>query len=297
MCAKRQALGKGLNALLSDSSTDITGENPVPLNTTAEIPISLIEANPYQPREQFEEVMLEELVESIKLYGVIQPVTVRKIGHGKYQLISGERRTRAAIRAGLDKIPAFVRVANDQGMLEMSLSENLMREDLNAIEISIGYKRLIDECGLKQDDVAKRIGKNRTTVTNYLRLLKLPDEIQLALRDRKISMGHARCLININNKENQLGILHNILENDLSVREIEELVKENKGSKSSVRQKNRVEKPPPNKLYESWSEKLTDFYQTTVRIKQGKGSRGQIIINFKSEQDLLRITSVIKKEL
>jgi ParB family chromosome partitioning protein len=215
MNAKKQGLGRGLNALLENTETDITGKNAPPLFSVAEIPISDIEANPFQPRENFNDKELDELVESIKVHGLIQPVTVRKMGYGKYQLISGERRTRAAIRAGLEKIPAYIRVADDQGMLEMSLIENIHRENLNAIEIAISYKRLIEECNLKHEDVATRIGKDRSTVTNYLRLLKLPVEIQVAIRDQQISMGHARCLIGIEEPEVQLHLLKLIIEEDL----------------------------------------------------------------------------------
>jgi ParB family chromosome partitioning protein len=297
MSAKRQALGKGLNALLADSNTDVTGRNPVPLNNVAEIPINEIEANPFQPRETFRDEELEELVESIKVHGIIQPVTVRKVGRGKYQLISGERRTRAAIRAGLTMIPAYVRVADDQGMLEMSLIENIHRENLNAIEIAISYKRLLEECKLKQEEVAQRIGKNRTTVTNYLRLLKLPDEIQLALRDTQISMGHARSLITIEDKEVQLNLLDIILKEDLSVREVEELVKQ---GKEEISERNEKENPQGKGKetkpdYSVWEKSFSEIYMTNVKIRSKKQGKGELVIPFASEEELKRIAELLSK--
>ncbi|MBL6963440.1 MAG: ParB/RepB/Spo0J family partition protein [Bacteroidetes bacterium] len=298
MNAKRQALGKGLNALLADSNTDITGKNPVPLNNIAEIPINEIEANPFQPREAFNDADLEELVESIKVHGIIQPVTVRKIGRGKYQLISGERRIRASIRAGLKSIPAYVRIADDQGMLEMSLIENIHRENLNAIEIGISYKRLIEECDLKQEELAARIGKNRTTVTNYLRLLKLPEEIQLALRDNKLSMGHARSLITIDDKDHQLAILDIIIKEDLSVREVEELVKQDKSDviQRTDTQESKVNTRSQQVEYTQWEKKFSDIYLTKVKIKPKKDGRGEVVIPFRSEEELERIASLISKK-
>ncbi|MFC2114275.1 ParB/RepB/Spo0J family partition protein [Bacteroidota bacterium] len=297
MSAKRQALGKGLNALLADSNTDITGRNPVPLNNVAEIPINEIEANPFQPREAFRDEELEELVDSIKIHGIIQPVTVRKIGRGKYQLIAGERRTRAAIRAGLTHIPAYVRVADDQGMLEMSLIENIHRENLNAIEIAISYKRLIEECTLTQEEVANRIGKNRTTVTNFLRLLKLPDEIQLALRDNLISMGHARSLITIEDKENQLSILALILKEELSVREVEEIVKNGReGMKSKAG--STVNLPAQKKqtlAFQELENRFSKLVKGKVRIKAKSKGKGEIIIPFNTEKELEEIASFFSK--
>lgn len=293
MSTKRKALGKGLNALLSDASTDITAKKPVPLNNVSEIPINEIEANPFQPREDFEEEELEELVESIKVHGIIQPVTVRKIGYGKYQLISGERRTRAAIRSGLEKIPAYVRVANDQGMLEMALIENIHREDLNPIEIAISYKRLIEECSLVQEDVAKRIGKNRTTVTNYMRLLKLPNEVQLALRKNKITMGHARSLINIEDPEKQLELLLKIIQDNLSVRDAESLAKDAKTIKKNVKPKTTDKEE--RKDYSSFEERFRKAYNTPVKIKTKRGGKGELVIPFNSEEDLHNILSILEK--
>jgi len=294
MAGKRQALGKGLNALLTDATTDVSGRNPVPINAVAEIDINDIEANPFQPREKFDENELEELVDSIKMHGVIQPVTVRKIGYGKYQLISGERRTRASIRAGLKKIPAYVRVADDQAMLEMSLIENIHREDLNSIEIAISYKRLIEECNLIQEDVAKRIGKNRTTVTNYLRLLKLPEEVQLALKDKKISMGHARSIINIDDKGRQIDILNKIIEHELSVRETEELAKDFKEFEEDKKDNQKFRSKQENQ-FKNWEHHLSEIYGTKVKIRDKKEGKGEIIISFNSEDELKKITSLIKE--
>lgn len=294
MNAKKQGLGRGLNALLENADTDITGRNPVPLFNVADIPINQIEANPFQPRESFSDTDLEELTESIKTHGIIQPITVRKIGYEKYQLISGERRTRAAIRAGLDKIPAYIRLADDQGMLEMSLIENIHRENLNAIEIAISYKRLIEECHLKHEEVALRIGKERSTVSNYLRLLKLPEEIQIAIRDSKISMGHARSLINIEDENIQINIFKTIVEEDLSVREVEELVKHTKAElfndKPSVNSKSKFEKP--EKVI-NWENILKEKFNSTLKIKINKKGRGEIVIPFSSEEDLEKIANII----
>jgi len=294
MNAKKQGLGRGLNALLENADTDITGRNPVPLFNVADIPINQIEANPFQPRESFSDTDLEELTESIKTHGIIQPITVRKIGYEKYQLISGERRTRAAIRAGLDKIPAYIRLADDQGMLEMSLIENIHRENLNAIEIAISYKRLIEECHLKHEEVALRIGKERSTVSNYLRLLKLPEEIQIAIRDSKISMGHARSLINIEDENIQINIFKTIVEEDLSVREVEELVKHTKAElfndRPSVNSKSKFEKP--EKVI-NWENILKEKFNSTLKIKINKKGRGEIVIPFSSEEDLEKIANII----
>ncbi|MFN5885639.1 MAG: ParB/RepB/Spo0J family partition protein, partial [Bacteroidota bacterium] len=231
MNIKRNALGRGLSALLQDATTDITttaGET-APVNAVSEILISQIQANPFQPRTDFEEEALNELAESIRIHGVIQPITVRKMGYDSYQIISGERRTRASLLAGLSKIPAYVRVANDQEMLEMALIENIQREELNPIEIALSYKRLIDECSLKQEEVAGRVSKNRTTVSNFLRLLKLPDNIQLALKEGKITMGHARAIISLDDPLKQQGVFEYMLNHDLSVRDVEGLVRDANG--------------------------------------------------------------------
>ena len=219
---RKNALGRGLNALLKDSAyfTEQGAINPL-----RAIPISQVEVNPLQPRKDFNPATLQELSESIKVHGVIQPLTVRQFGSNKYQLIAGERRLQAAKRAGLQQVPAYIRTANDQQMLEMALVENIQRENLNPIEIALSYQRLLTECSIKQETLGSRVGKNRATVNNYLRLLKLPPDIQIALRDQKISMGHARALINVKTTAAQLGILQEIIQQDLSVRKVEELAR------------------------------------------------------------------------
>ena len=216
MSKRKNVLGKGLKSLLEDASTNLSSEQEVQttletsLGSVANIKLDAIEVNPFQPRLTFDEKKLKELSNSISIHGVVQPITVRKLNTNKYQLIIGERRLRAAKMANLQEIPAYIRLANDQEMLEIALIENTQREDLNAIEIGINYKRLIDECSLNQETLAKRIGKDRTTVTNYLRLLKLPPEIQLAIKENRISMGHARALISLENIDQQLAIYKEI---------------------------------------------------------------------------------------
>lgn len=289
---KRNALGKGLTALLQDAKTDVSGKNPVPVNAIAEINVSEIEANPFQPRLEFDEAALEELAESIRMHGIIQPVTVRKVGYGKYELISGERRTRAAIRAGLKTIPAFVRLANDQGMLEMALIENIHRENLNSIEIALSYQRLLEECKLKQEELADRVGKNRSTVTNYLRLLKLPEEIQIALRDNQISMGHARPLINVDSKDLQLEILDEIIDNELSVRKVEELVKQKSAEPKPKKEKAVV---TADESYKVWEHKLSQLYDAKVKLKLKKNGKGELVIPFSSEADLKKLAGQLEK--
>src|SRR4051812_5949626 len=223
---KKKALGRGLSALLSDTpEVGKFEEAPAPTGNMNELPIGDIEVNPFQPRQHFDQDALRELAESITVHGIIQPITVRKLARNQYQLISGERRFQAARLAGLKAIPAFVRSADDQQMLEMSLIENIQRENLNPIEIALSYQRLLTECNLKQDELGERVGKNRTTVTNYLRLLKLPPDIQIALRDNKLSMGHARAIINVEDPGAQLLIFTRTVKEDLSVRQVEELAR------------------------------------------------------------------------
>jgi ParB family chromosome partitioning protein len=242
---KKPALGRGLSALLENAKTDITtkqtGDATPVVGSIAIIRIKDIETNPFQPRTNFEEIALQELSDSIKQHGIIQPITVRKLGYDKYQLISGERRFRASQLAQLTEIPAYIRVANDQAMLEMGLIENIQREDLDPIEISLSYKRLIDECNITQEQLGEKVNKQRSTVTNFLRLLKLPAVIQKAVRDKDISMGHARALLSIENEDKQLAIFAMAVENELSVRQIEELAR---GEKLQFKPKTtRVEKP------------------------------------------------------
>lgn len=280
---KKRALGRGLSALLESESNEsaIATVSPSSTATTGGIsliPIEQIEANPFQPRSRFEDVPLKELTDSIKQHGVIQPITIRRMSKDKYQLISGERRLKASTLAGLTEIPAYIRVANDQAMLEMALIENTHREDLDAIEIAIGYQRLIEECNLTQEELSEKVGKDRTTVTNYLRLLKLPPVIQLAIREKKITMGHARALINIDNPAGQLSVFDKILDESMSVRDTESMAKEAKSSfpKSSKNKKS---------LDDSKLERdLSTYFDTKVKVARTGPGKGKLIISFKSEE-------------
>lgn len=290
MVKKKAALGRGLSALLENAETDITSREARPVGGISLISLDEIEANPFQPRTEFGKTELEELASSIEVHGVIQPITVRKMGYDKYQLISGERRTRAAMMAGLSKIPAYVRVANDQEMLEMALIENIQRSDLNAIEVAMSYKRLLEECSLKQEELGERVGKDRTTVNNYLRLLRLPDEIQVGIKEGKISMGHARAMINMDDIAEQMDLFHQIIEDNLSVRAVETLVKERKSNgKSHIPVMGTDWDPEIDKIRETFSEKL----KTAVHLKHGGTGKGKLIISYKNMQDLERILGLL----
>ncbi len=294
---RKNALGRGLSALLENANTDITNTAPEakPANSTSEILISQIQANPFQPRTEFEETALQELAESIKVHGVIQPITVRKMGYDMYQIISGERRTRASILAGLSKIPAYIRVANDQEMLEMALIENIQREELNPIEIALSYKRLMEECSLKQDEVGDRVGKNRSTVTNYLRLLKLPDSVQLALKEGKITMGHARAIINIDDAKKQEWMLEQMLANELSVRHVENLVREEQ-QKAEVKPSKPAAKAPKTEAFQQVQHQLSERFNSKISIKADDKGRGSIKITFRSQADFQRIVDLIQPD-
>ena len=289
---RKNALGRGLGALLEDSPSM---DKNIPLSepqvgSTNEIALSEIEVNPFQPRTHFDEEALGELADSIKVQGIIQPITVRKLAKNKYQLISGERRYQASKLAGIDAIPAYVRTADDQQMLEMALIENIQRENLNAIEIALSYQRLLSECDLKQEELGDRVGKNRTTVNNYLRLLKLPPDIQAALRDKRISMGHARALINIENVDLQLDIFKKIIEQDLSVRKVEELVRSMGQKPKEV--KKVEETPGAGKEIADLQVKLASHFGTRVQVKSD-GKKGEIKIPFLSVEDLNRILDIL----
>lgn len=290
MTKKKAALGRGLSALLENAETDITSREHRPVGTVSQIPLNEVEANPFQPRTEFGQKELEELAASIGVHGVIQPITVRKMGYDKYQLISGERRTRAAIIAGLTKIPAYVRVANDQEMLEMALIENIQRADLNAIEVAMSYKRLLEECDLKQEELGDRVGKDRTTVNNYLRLLKLPDEIQIGIREGRISMGHARAMISMDDIAEQLELYHQIIDESLSVRSVENLVKDKKsGTRTGLTINGTDWDPEIDKIRDVLSNKLT----AAVHMKHNPSGKGKLIISYKSMKDLERILGLI----
>ncbi|NUM32347.1 MAG: ParB/RepB/Spo0J family partition protein [Bacteroidetes bacterium] len=294
---KRNALGRGLSALLESADTDISKFEAKTLNSVANVPISQIEANPFQPRNDFNEENINELAESIKVHGVIQPITVRKIAFEKYQIISGERRTRASLIAGLTEIPAYIRVANDQEMLEMAIIENIQREELNPIEIAIGYKRLLEECDLKQEELGERVGKNRTTINNFLRLLKLPDEIQIGVRENKLSMGHARALINVENKDWQTEIYHRTITGGLSVRAVENLVKQ--GSPKIKKEKKTVddikfddEPLPVSKHFsefKNFGEMISRKFNAKVEIQPLGGEKGNILIEFENRDHFKEI--------
>ncbi len=293
---KKPALGRGLSALLENAKTDITtkhlGENSPQVGSVAMIRIKNIETNPFQPRTNFEENALQELSDSIKQHGIIQPITLRKLGYDNYQLISGERRFRASQLAGLHEIPAYVRIANDQAMLEMALVENIQREDLDPIEVALSYKRLIDECDLTQEGLSEKVGKQRSTVTNFLRLLKLSAPIQKAIRDREITMGHAKALINIDNDDRQLAIFALCLEQDLSVRQIEDLAR---GEKLKFTPKVvRVERPLSieDKIV---SKKLEKLFNKSYSFKR-KGKSGSLTLRFKNDKELNRILSYFEIE-
>ena len=296
--SKKKALGRGLSALLSDTPSDDRLEVDVasPANRNSggvnEISIDEIETNPFQPRQYFNEDALNELADSIKVHGIIQPITVRRLAHNQYQLISGERRFQASKRAGLSAIPAYVRSADDQQMLEMALIENIQRENLNPIEISLSYQRLISECSLKQEELGERVGKNRSTVTNYLRLLKLPPDIQIALRDNKISMGHARAIINVDNSDSQLFIFKKTLSEDLSVRKVEELARELMTRKSEPAKEKPESAGAPKEIFQLQS-RLSSHFGTKVSVKSD-GKKGDIRVPFVSVEDLNRILDILK---
>lgn len=292
---KRKALGRGLEAILQSPETDITAvdiSGNYVAGAIAELDISKIEANPFQPRSDFDEILLKELADSITVQGVIQPVTVRKLGFEKYQLIAGERRIRASKLAGIDRIPAYIRVANDEQMLEMALIENIHRQDLNAIEVAISYTRLIDECKLTQEKLSERLGKNRSTIANFLRLLKLPPEVQIALRDDIISMGHARALITIKEEETQMKILKKIIVEGLNVRQIEEIVRQ-LSSKKMVNEKNTTKASLPVK-YKQTPAELSLKFSSKVSLKRNNNGNGNIVISFNNDEDLDRILNIIK---
>lgn len=292
---KKRVLGKGLGALLGSAETDITS-NDISGNfvagAIAEIPLPQIEANPFQPRDQFDQEALEELCQSIKQQGIITPITVRKMGYNQYQLISGERRFRASQMAGLTNIPAYIRIANDQEMLEMALIENIQRKDLNAIEVSIGFQRLIEECSLTQEALSQRVGKDRSTITNYLRLLKLPGEIQAAVKNGKISMGHARALISLDNPEQQLMVYTEIIENSLSVRQVEEMVRDSADRPAPKKSKKQAA-PEREASTDEIEKMIADKLNTEVKLKVSAKGKGSLTITFRSKEDLERIMHAI----
>jgi ParB family chromosome partitioning protein len=300
---KKAALGKGLSAILESPETDITSKDisgNYVVGAVANIKTKFIEANPFQPRDNFDEEALKELADSIKQQGIIQPLTVRKLGYDKYQLISGERRLRAAKIAGLDEVPTYIRVANDEQMLEMALVENIQREDLNAIEVAISYQRLMEECSLNKEQLGEVVGKNRTTVTNYLRLLKLPAEVQAAVQEDKVTMGQVKPLINLKEEQMQIELLHEIIENTLSSRKIEARVKEiNEGIRSQDAESGSAPKKKTHELpekYIEWRDNLANKLETGIKLNRNNKGKGSLVIAFDSDEELERIVSMIDKQ-
>lgn len=292
MVAKKNALGRGLGALI-DASGEEAREIIDAVAAANEIPVDAIEVNPFQPRTHFDEEALEELVTSIKELGIIQPLTVRKSGENKFQLITGERRLRAATKAGLKKVPAFIRDANDDNMLELALVENIQREDLDPIEVALSYQRLIDEVNLTQETLGDRVGKKRATVTNYLRLLKLPADIQAAIKVKQLSMGQAKALITIEDPKIQLSVFKKVVEQGLSVRQVEALVASMKKGDSGVGNTPNI--PKSNVRYDELRSRLSDILGSSIDFKTNNKGAGKIVISFDSEEDLQRIVSMLDK--
>jgi ParB family transcriptional regulator, chromosome partitioning protein len=295
--AKKNSLGRGLGALIDPNDDQIQVQtHSVKMSGVAEVAIEDIDANPYQPRTIFDEETLEELASSIKEIGIIQPITVRRSNNGRYQIITGERRLRASKMAGLNRIPSYLREANDQNLLEMALVENIQREDLDAIEVAISYQRLINECELTQELLSQRVGKKRATVSNYLRLLRLPAEIQLGIKDKKVSMGHARTLVNIEDPKEQLRIYKKILEQELSVRKVEELVR-NLSRKLEAKEDANLQGIPNNRVrdYEALKNHLQTFFNANVEFKRDNNGKGRIVIPFKTDDELERIIAIFDK--
>ncbi|WP_102407154.1 ParB/RepB/Spo0J family partition protein [Parabacteroides bouchesdurhonensis] len=288
---KRSALGRGLDALITMDDLKTGGSSSI-----SEIELSKIQPNPEQPRSIFEEEALDELATSIRSLGVIQPITLKEIGADKYMIISGERRYRASLKAGLDRIPAYIKTAADENVVEMALIENIQREDLNSIEIALAYQKLIDNYGLTQEKLSERVGKKRATIANYLRLLKLPAEIQMGLKDKKIDMGHARALIPVEDPEIQLALYEQILSDGLSVRSVEELVR---GVADGVKpEKKSTAKARKSMLPEEFNllkEHLSRFFNTKVQLACDEKGKGRITIPFASEEELEKLISLLDK--
>lgn len=301
--SKRQALGRGLGAYFPDMDKDVDSKqsgiiNPFievkdPVNSIAFVPVTNIRPNPNQPRKDFDELRLQELSDSIKQHGLIQPVTVRHLGLAKFELISGERRLRATKMAGLETIPAYVREASDNDSIALALIENVQREDLNAIEVAMGYQQLIDECSLTQEEVAKKVGKNRSTVTNMLRLLNLPAFIQAALKDGKISSGHARSLLSLDDVQAQENLLKKAIEEDFSVRQVEDAVRQYQENRKEKKAKTLTKKDEFAIHLDAISKRLRSKFSTKVELKK-KNDGGEIRIEYYSEEDLERLLQLFE---
>lgn len=292
MKSKKRSLGRGLDAILQSPETDITSRDisgDYVAGAIAAIPLAQIESNPFQPRSEFEDSQLQELALSIKEQGIIQPLTIRKLGYDRYQLIAGERRYRAAHLVGLKEVPCYIRVANDEQMLEMALIENIHRVDLNPIDIAISYQRLIEECKLTQESLSEKVSKDRATVSNYIRLLRLPAEIQLALKERSISMGHAKAILSLTHPSDQLKLAMRIVQNDLSVREAERISREKGKAAPAAR------KEPLPASFENAREELKEHLRAPVTIQKDNNGKGSIVIRFGSETEFKRIVTLIRQ--
>jgi ParB family chromosome partitioning protein len=288
---KKNALGRGLGALIDGVEKEVL-EKKVEANL--DISVDAIDANPFQPRTSFDEQSLEELAASIRKLGIVQPLTLRETGTGRYQLIAGERRLRAAKLAGLSHVPAFIRTADDQAMLELALVENIQREDLDAVEVAISFQRLIEECKLTQEQLSERVGKQRSTVSNYLRLLKLPAEIQLGLKNKNLMMGHARTLVNIEDPKKQIAVYYKIVDGDLSVRQAEELVR--------VLQTEKIKDPAKlerkrklNQDFAQLSEHLNRIFLSKVNFRINELGKGKIVISFENAEEMERILGIFDR--
>jgi len=291
MMTKKNALGRGLGALIDGVEKEIL-ERKVEANL--DISIDAIEANPFQPRTHFDEQALEELAVSIRKLGLVQPLTVREAGNGRYQLIAGERRLRAARIAGLTHVPAYIRTADDQAMLELALVENIQREDLDAVEVAISFQRLIEECRLTQEQLSERVGKQRSTIANYLRLLRLPAEIQLGIRNKHLMMGHARTLVNIEDAKTQINVYYHIINDDLSVRQAEELVRQLQTERIKDPARN-DRKKKLNDDFKQLTDHLDRIFATRVNFRINEQGKGKITIPFENPEEMERILGVFDR--
>ena len=288
---KKNALGRGLGALIDGVEKEVL-ERKVEANQ--DISVDSIEANPFQPRTSFDEQALEELSASIRKLGIVQPLTVREVGAGRYQLIAGERRLRAARLAGITHVPAYIRTADDQAMLELALVENIQREDLDAVEVAISFQRLIEECKLTQEQLSDRVGKQRSTVANYLRLLKLPSEIQLGIKNKHLMMGHARTLVNIEDPKKQISVYYKIIDGELSVRQAEELVRLLQSEKG--KDPERIEKKRKlNDDFTQLSDHLNKIFSAKVNFRINENGKGKIVIPFENPDEMERILGVFDR--
>ena len=289
--AKTNALGRGLDALISTETVSTQGSS-----TINEVPIEQIEANPNQPRREFDQIALEELANSIKQLGLVQPITLRQLDESKFQIIAGERRWRASQLAGLTAIPAYIRTIKDENVMELALVENIQREDLNAIEIALAYEHLQEKSGMTQERVAERVGKSRAAVANYLRLLKLPAQVQMALQKKEIDMGHARALLSLNSPSQQIKLFHEIQKNAFSVRKVEELCQQlNNGEDIQTAKKKIAAKSKLPEEFNILKKRLSSFFNTKVQMTYGAKGKGKISIPFTSEEELLHIMEVMDR--